>query len=439
MIEKYINVDFSHRCGRVKPLTGLSGGPVFDREGRLDFTEEYKELAAPAIRIADSECGEWGFLDIHNVFPDFSLDETMPLSYNFTAADKLVLLAKETGAEIYLRLGESPEPYEVKLHTRPPRDREKWARICERIVAHYNRGFAAGYKLGIKYVEIMSSPDGDCFFGEKEEYFELYRAAAERLKACFPRLKVGAYSSGGFKSLNRVDVTERERSYVAFLEDFLDFVSKNGVPLDFFSWKCFAETPEELALHTRYAASYLNHAGQKRAESIISEFNLSGTPFDSRKYPALLAASVITALKSDVSMMFYSGTHPYSEKNALYTLDDGVTKRKYAAFSVMRSLGKLLGRGFSVVDTGEDYRHELYTLATSNGERGYVILVTGEFDGRVELTADGQTFSSYSIEGTLGGGERGAGFSTSATELPFDGRIVLRTGKYEVYFISLRS
>ncbi len=434
---KTVNIDFSAKCGRAKPVVGLSGGPLFDREGRLDFTEEYKELAPPAVRIADSQCGEWGFLDIHNVFPDFALDEAMPLSYNFAAADKLVLAAKDTGAEIFLRLGESPEPYEVKQYTRPPRDREKWARICERIVAHYNQGFAAGYKLGIKYVEIMSSPDGDGFFGEAEEFFELYRTVAERLKTRFPRLKVGAYSSGGFTSLNRVGVTDRERSYVSFLERFIDFVKESGAPLDFFSWKCSAESPEEISLHTRYAASYLGHRGLRRTESVVSEFSLQDEPFDSRKYPALLAASVILAEKSDLSMMFLSGTHPYSPKNALYTLDDGRTKRKYASFSVVRSLCKLLSRGMTAVDSGEDYRRELYTLASTDGERGYIIAVTGDFDGRVEITLREHPFTTYSIEGVLGGGDRGSGFATSASGLPLDGRIVLRAGKYEVYFISL--
>lgn len=439
MMKKYVNIDFSRKCGRVKPVAGLSGGPLFDREGKLDFSCEYAELSPSAIRIADAECGSWGFIDIHNVFPDFSLDETMPLSYNFAAADKLILAARDLGAEIILRLGETPEPYEVKQHTKPPRDKEKWARICERVVAHYNQGFADGYKLGIKHVEIGSSPDGDGFVGDAAEFFAIYRAVSERLKARFPRLKVGAYSSGGFKSLNHYDVTEQERRYVSFLEEFIDLVAKAKSPLDFFSWKCFAESPEELALHTRYAASYLDRAGLGRTESVISEFGVIESSFDSRNYPALLASSVIMAQKSDVSMMFLANTHPYSEGNGLYTLDDGKSKRKYAAFSVMQAVGKLLSRGFYVADTGEDYRHELYTLATCDGQCAYILLVTSGFDGTVELVLKEHGFTSYSVLGILGGGERGAGFSTSAKGLPLDGNIVLRTGKHEVYFISLSS
>ena len=203
MTEKRLNVDFSHRYGRVAPVAGLVGGPLFDRTQNLNFTEEYKSLSPCAIRIADAECGAWGFLDVHNLFPDFSLDETMPLSYNFAAADKLVLGAYETGAEIMLRIGETPERYEVKSFTRPRSDKAKYARIVEKVIAHYNKGFARGYKLGIKYVEILSSVDDGGFLAEAEEYFELYRTVAEHLKSVFPRLKVGGYSSGGFSALNR--------------------------------------------------------------------------------------------------------------------------------------------------------------------------------------------------------------------------------------------
>ena len=437
MTEKRITVDFLHKLGRVSPVAGLLGGPLFDRDSRYDFTEEYKELGLSAIRLADAECGAWGFLDLHNLFPDISLDETSPLSYNFSTADKLVLSAHATGAELMLRIGETPEPYEVKNFTRPPRDLAKYARIAEKIVAHYNKGFADGYKLGIKYIEITSSPDDGGFAGDAESHFELYRAIAEHLKTVYPKLRVGGCSFGGFSSLNRLKTTERERAFVLFTEKFLALVGKNKVPLDFFSWKCRAESAEELSLHARYADTHLNHNGLKRAESIISEFSLSGLSPRETKYPAVLSSSLITAEKSGVSMLFLGNTHPNSDKCPVFTLDDGVTKKKYASYAVIRAFSKMLSRGLYLVETSADCRRELYSLASTDGNAGYILLATGEFNGNITIFAEGAEFRTYTVEGILGGGERGAGFSTSLSDIPFDGKITLRAGKYEVYFISL--
>ena len=443
MIKRTVNIDFSKRIGKIKPVNCLNNGPLFGIDLDLDFTEQYKEMKPPVVRVSGIEApyASMRYLDIHCIFPDMNLDERFDASYNFAPTDKYLAAVKETGAEIFLRLGESPEPYEVKKYTRPPRDYAKIARICERIIAHYNKGWANGCKYNIKYVEIMCDVDtARGWNGSREDYYELYATVSSYLKEMHPKIKVGAYSSGGFFSLNHYDGTPEQKAYIDFMEGFFEYISKvRKSPLDFFSWKCYAESPEEISLHANYARSYLGQYGFKKAQSIISEFNLLGTDAGSyldRKYPAALARAMIIAEKSNVDMMFYSHLSPYSKWNSIYSLDERRDKHLYSAYHVMTAFGALSTLG-NVVDSTEDYRREIYSLATLGDKSGVCVFSTADYSGVVEINLSGKNFTSYSIKGIIGGGERGCGFFTEERGLPLrSNSIILRVGKNEVYFLS---
>jgi len=443
VIKRTVNIDFSRKIGKIKPLNCLNNGPLFGIDLDLDFTEQYKEMKPQYIRLSgiESPYASSRYLDIHCIFPDMELDERFDASYNFAPTDRYLASVKATGAEIFLRLGESSEPYEVKKYTRPPRDMAKIARICERIIAHYNKGWANGFKYNIKYVEIMCDVDTKGgFFGKSEEYYELYAVVANYLKEAYPKLKVGAYSAGGFFSLNHYDGTPEQKSYITFMEGFFEYITKvKRTPLDFFSWKCYAESPEEISLHANYARSYLGQYGFKKTQSIISEFNLLGTDtgaYLERQYPAALARAIIIAEKSSVDMMFYSHLSPYSKWNAIYSLDERRDKHLYSAYHVMSAFGALSELG-NVVDSTEDYRREIYSLATLGEKNGVCVFSTADYSGVVEINLTGKSFSTYSIKGIIGGGERGRGFFTEERGLPLrNDSITLRVGKNEVYFLS---
>ena len=443
MIKRTVNIDFSKKIGKIKPVNCLNNGPLFGIDLDVDFSDQYKEMKPQLVRVSDIESpyASSRFLDIHCIFPDMELDERFDASYNFAPTDRYLAAIKEAGAEIFLRLGESREPYEVKKHTRPPKDSEKIARICERIIAHYNKGWANGFKYNIKYVEIMCDVDTESgWYGTPTEYYEHYTVVANHLKETHPKLKVGAYSSGGFFSLNHYDGTSEQKSYIDFMEGFFEYITKvKRAPLDFFSWKCYAESAEEVSLHANYARSYLNQYGLRKTQSIISEFNLLGTDRGAhleRKYPASLARAMIIAAKSSADMMFYSHLSPESKWNALYTLDLREDKHFYSSYHVMTAFGALSALG-NVVDSTEDYRTEIYSLATLGDKNGVCVFSTADYSGIVEIKLSGKAFSTYSIKGVIGGGERGRGFFTEEKGLPLrNDTITLRVGKNEVYFLS---
>lgn len=444
MVTRIITADFSRRLGKIKPLLGVIGGPRFGLDLEYDLTAEYRALSVPMVRVADVERPHGGgrYLDIHNVFPDRELDERLPESYNFAPTDRYLLAVKECGAGIYLRLGESVDTYEVRPYLRPKMSYEKLARVCEKIIAHYNAGWGGGYKLGIKYVEIWPSADRSSgFSGTAEEYFELYRTVSRHLKEKFPKLKIGGYSSGGFFSLNHFSANGVEREYIDFLEKFLGYVTARDTecPLDFFSWECHADSPEELALHARYATSYLAQYRLKRTESIISSFRIATAPateqYARREYPSELAASLVIAEKSEVDMMFYNSLDPRG--SAAITLDDGKTPHPYAAYQVLSAFGALYRCG-TLVPTTDDFRREIYTLAAASDTEGALLVVTREFSGMIELEIKDSAFTTYSIKGIAGGGARGEGYSRTEENIPLNGNIRLRAGKGEIYLLTFK-
>lgn len=442
MIERSITVDLSKKGVKVKPLSGVCLGPLFDTEPRIDLSEEYSELAIPIVRTGmyDAPAGSVCFLDIHNIFPDAALDERFPESYDFKLADEYMASIRNAGADIYLRLGESRDKYSHNP-TRPHVSYEKWARIAEKIILHYNKGWGRGAKYSVKYVEIWPGADKPGAFTSREDYFEFYRTVATHLKSAFPTLKVGGYSSGGFASLNRYDASDEERGYVDFLEHFLAYITDKdtSAPLDFLSWECRADSAEELSLHSNYAKNYLLQYKLKKTLSIVSSLKLEceTNPRLSRDYPARLATALIVASDANIDMMFYSSLHPYSPDNAVITVDDCENKHKYGAYAVLSAFGTLLKHG-SVVSTSDNFRREIYSLATASDSGAAIMVATANYSGTLKIAIKGSSFTRYSIKGMLGGGKRGVGYSTAQENLPLGGgSLTLKVGRCEIYLITL--
>ena len=447
MLNRVFAVDFEKKSGKIKPMNCINGGPrVGGYNLPFDFTEEFVEMGIAAVRT-HAPSGEYGynqFINVHCIFPDFDADENLEESYNFLPTDLYLTSVKNTGAEIFYRLGESSEPYARKLFVRPPRDFEKWARICEHIIMHYNEGWANGFKLGIKNFEIWNAPDSaEGFSGDPIEYFELYRVCANHLKTRFPKIKIGAYGARGFYSLNRLDATDEMKNSIAFMQKFFNYITKEETraPLDFFTWSCYTSNPEELAMHIKYARSYLDAAGLKRTKSIISEYNAQdsdGLPLAlDPELPAMLGASLILAQKNSLDMMMYSTSEVTARDNALFSIDDYSTHRKYAAYHVMCAFGKLYRLG-GAVETSGDYRKEVYSLAACDKSEGAVLLVTRNYSGRVEVILKGEGYDTCSVVKIVSGCERGAGQIYRAENVAITGnKIIVPAKKNEVYLITL--
>lgn len=446
MLNRVVTVDFDKKCGKVKPVNSINGGP---RSGgydlHYDMSEEFTEMGIPFVRVTTAG-GDYGlnqFINIHCIFPDPNADPELEESYNFIPTDLYLTAIKNTGAEIVYRLGEGTEPYSKRLYNRPPSDPDKFASVAEHIVMHYNEGWANGFKMNIKYWEIWNAPDSPLgFSGEQREFFELYRVVSRRLRERFPRIKIGAYGQSGFYALNRIDATEEMKKYIPFMQSFFRYVTaeETECPLDFFTWSCYTSNPDELAMHMKYARTYLDSAGLKRTKSVIAEYNTSsksGIPAAKRSdLPSELCASLILAQKNSADMMFYSTSDVHSRDNGLFTVEDYDTPRHYAAYNAMTAFSKLYKLG-TVVETTGDYRKEVYSLAAFNKEEAALLLVSRNYVGRIEVVLKGSEFTSCSVMKIVGGGERGAGMIYRAENIAITGgRILVPAKKNEIFLIS---
>lgn len=241
---KKISVDFDSIVGRIKPLHGVNNAARKTDYGEL--LDSFKELRVPFSRLHDTG-GVYGgsrYVDVANVFPDFAADEDDPASYDFTLTDCYIKPLVEAGIQVFYRLGATIEHEPKKYRTYPPSDPAKWARVCEHIVRHYNKGWADGFEWGIRYWEVWNEPDGldprcepfGCpnWQGTAAQYYELYCLTAKEIKSRHPEALVGGYSScyvlGSFRDGGWFP------GDTSFFTGFLEYVRDNGAPLDFFSW-----------------------------------------------------------------------------------------------------------------------------------------------------------------------------------------------------------
>ncbi len=444
MNARSITVDFTKKCGKIKPLHAVSHGPR--QKGvtlSRDISREFLEIGIPAVRLHDIEYpyGSNQFVDIHCIFPDPSLDPELPESYNFAPTDAYIRAIREVGSDIIFRLGESTDLFPRTLYTGAPRDIEKWASVCEHVIMHYNEGWADGFKLNLRRFEICGgADDARVFSGSQSEFFELYRITANRLKERFPKIKIGGYGCGGFYALNRLSSTEEQKRYVPYLRAFLRYIAspETSAPLDFFTWYSYPQTPEELALHARYARSILEECGHRRTQSVICGYNtpafLSDDISDKPSYAAEFASVLFSLQKSDVEYAVVSD-NPACASYGRTFLTRGGASEDCPLYHTLLMFGELYKLG-ACSETLGDSRSEVYSLAASNGERHALMLACRQYSGNIELRLTGCEASSCRIRRIASRDGYTSAVSAIGGELEVKGgRVAFRADKEAVYLL----
>ena len=385
---------------KIKPLHGVCNAPLLWSD--TSMFHYMTEAGIPYSRLHDTG-GEFGggiFVDIDNIFPSLDADETSPSSYDFAFTDHLIKSLVDAGVRPIYRLGCSIENQQRTVKPRrifPPRDYEKWARICEHIIRHYNYGWADGFEFNIKYWEIWNEPDNQpnpadspMWLGTKEEFFRLYEVASNHLKSCFPDIKVGGYGSCGFYSVLNTTAAQANSSprtdyFIEFFEDFLKYIScpEHKSPLDFFSWHSYAGADEN-AVFAAHARARLDAYGFTHTESILDEWNsdiaVRGTLADASNIGKML----VTMQNSPVDIMAYYDAQWNTPYGGLFS---PMTLTPFKAFYVFKAFDTLYRLGTQTAVEGADELGRLrpgelptlYALRATDGEKIALLLVnTGE-------------------------------------------------------------
>jgi len=255
-----IAIDFARAGERLRALHGVNNGPA-SMMGIPSLTDYHRKLRLPSTRLHDVVFTNPGTVDLPCIFPRLDADPTDPANYRFGPTDEYLQAIVDVESPIVYRLGVSIDHSRGKHHTAVPADPEQWARICVGIVGHYNDGWADGFRHGIDHWEIWNEPDiGDTMWrGTPEQYYELYAATARAIKQHDPELKVGGPAWAGAKE--------------AYFGPFLDFCRDSNVPLDFFSWHIYADTPAPLVKKAREIREGLDAHGFTEAETHLNEWH----------------------------------------------------------------------------------------------------------------------------------------------------------------------
>ena len=416
-----LHFDFTKTAGKIKPMHAVGQPPADICDDGIEHSMFHylTEANIPYCRMHDTG-GSYGanvFVDVPNLFRDFDADENDPASYDFAFTDALFEKMVEAKLEPYFRLGVTIEnAYMIKSYRIfPPKDPEKWARICEHIVRHYNEGWANGYRYGITYWEIWNEPDNEesielnnMWKGTKEQYYDLYAAAAKHLKACFgDSIKVGGYANTGlylgymeqdekYKEPHEVTHWEERAIYhTAFLRGFLRRVKRDNLPLDFFSHHSYLSVERTKQVQA-YAEKILAEEGFPDIEIHLNEWNTDRTlaTRGTTKAAADVTAMMIAMHATKMSLMCYYDARFSTSVYAGFF--NPLTEKPFCTLYAFKAFGKLyaLGQEVETIGSGKD---GLYALAATDGKtRGVLITNIGE-EKTVE-TDLGAGYTAYRID-----------------------------------------
>ena len=350
-----MQVDAGKVVGELHSFQGMNGMPAPVMAGLPGLVRQYSELRVGQVRTHDvmgptdvdarfvytngpltwlipDSAQRAGVVKAGNasiIFPDENADPEKAASYNFAATDKMLTAVHASGAEVYYRIGRSRG-----ANVNPPADFDKYSSVVKHIAMHYNQGWANGFHYKVRYWEFWNEP-GDIFWtGTPEQFYSLYAKTALALKSVDPTLKVGG------------DAIANPSDDGAYREGFIDYCAAHKLPLDFYSWHTYANfsaDPYDAVRLAREIRGVLDAHGFPKAESILSEWNLSYDFTDQEKdelqgmHNAAFIGAVLSYLQDAPvdHAMFYRGDAAWM---GLFDLEGRYFKPAYT----FKAMGRML-------------------------------------------------------------------------------------------------
>ncbi len=357
-----MKIDYSRKLSAIKPMNAVNNGPSFTRNADQNSGNlaDYAAANIPFARTHDasfwSRYGGEHTVDVHLIFRNFDADPYDPASYDFDLTDEYMEMIQAAGTKVFYRLGSKIEHESKHYGILPPKDARKWAVICEHIIAHMNEGWANGHHYGIEYWEIWNEPDlyGKCWLGTPEQFYELFAVTAKHLKSRFPQLKIGGPAVTGYCE--------------DWLIGFFDKLTAEKVPLEFYSWHCYAREVGWVTENARRHRRLLDEFGFTQTESILNEWNyVKGWSGEAWAYSidteiglkgaAFIAAVMAVCQNAPVDMLMYYDARP-CKMNGLF---DFYNFRLLKGYFAIKTWGEMLKMGTQCEVT--DAPRDIYATA----------------------------------------------------------------------------
>ncbi|MBQ2038623.1 MAG: hypothetical protein II486_04140 [Thermoguttaceae bacterium] len=257
------SVDFTQKIGDVRPINGINLWANMSCETIEDRRPLAEACQFSTVRLHDAPWDNNGIrlVDVHQIFGNLDADPKDPKNYYFGPTDDYIRNILTAGAVPIYRLGTSIEHTATKYFAIKPADPEHYAEICAGIVRHYNAKWADGFEWNLPYWEIWNEPNivPQMWDSDYESYCRFYVVVAKRLRAEFPNIKIGGPALAG--------------SNLAQIKQLADLCKREGAPLDFLSWHCYARYPNELLDPPAEIRKTLDEAGFPDAELHLNEWH----------------------------------------------------------------------------------------------------------------------------------------------------------------------
>lgn len=298
-----ISVNCAKQIGKIKKLNGVNFGPKISSESAgIVFRKQFYDLNVHSVRLHDVSLQNPGLMivDTDMIFPIAHADVSDPRNYIFKPTDDYIKICIKDGAEVIYRLGPSIDHSEAKYRTGMP-EAKKWAEICCNIIAHYNEGWANGYKFGIKYWEIWNepnckNPDGSktMWAGTLDEFNKFYIEVSKIIKARFPDIKIG-----GPAHTHCAEELGRK---------FISEAAKAKAPIDFYSWHCYGSDLKHMVSQVKKVRKWLDEFGYGNAEAHLNEWHYFPMTFSELRDPKSDKQQLYSKLTTVESGVFATAT-----------------------------------------------------------------------------------------------------------------------------------
>ena len=358
--DRTITIDVQKEKGPMTTMFNKCIGAGRANEGlRADWQQQLKMLKR--------DCG-FEYIRMHGLFNEdmaiYKHDREGNPVYNYQYVDVLYDYILEIGMKPFVELGFMPPAlasgdqtiFWWKGNVTPPNDYGKWADLIRNIVQHWTDRYGEE-EVETWYFEVWNEPNLSPGFwtGTQEEYFKLYKYAAEAVKSVDVDYFVGGPATAG---------ASWEPEMIAFCEDNqvpLDFISTHsyGVDvgfLDEFGGTGTVLSPNEWSVSQDVIQSRkeISESSKPDLELHYTEWSSSYTPADPFHDSYHSASFILNKMKqignAATSMSYWVFTDIFEEPGPRYTPfhggfgllnTQGIKKSAYHAYALMNKLGPI--------------------------------------------------------------------------------------------------
>ena len=317
------------------------------------------------------------------------------LQFDFSRLDRVVVPILQQGMQPLMCLSYKPEALDPRGQSKtPPGNLDEWTQVVRTFVEHYQ---SLGYS-GLTW-EVWNEPDLEFFFyGNPEQYVNLYGATARAVKEADPTARVGGSADSSVTSPG-----SKLGALLSYVKTYPD------VALDFVSYHDYSDPdgdgrqPYTLAWNVATVETMIADAGLAPREIYVTEWNLTpsmttgpGAPSDTNVGASAVAVKLYDLL-----------AHPGIRRAFFFTPIEGYTPRRIfngdlglltvnghrkATYNLFDMISRLGERRLTTVVTGDNTGDQhSYAMATRDGSGQVAVLIWNYWEsGRtVDLSVGG--------------------------------------------------